>query len=582
MSATLPPAFKEIPDASATRRPIAPALSRIVPWLLFATLLAVQFALFRQYALREITWAYPQNFDQAVFLDRSYETYDRMIHQGFVAGLMHGAGFRGGAPVPNGALIHLQAAILFRVLGPGRLAALTLNFLYFALFQFVLAQTVRFLSGSWARAFISLAFLLTAGTTFQDTGGIMDFRIDFITFCLFGIFICLVLRAGIFASLGWSLAAGLVASYTIAFRFITLAYFLPIFLLMFAVLAWDVMRHRTQANRKADAVRRLRNLLAAGVLAVITAGPVLIHHWSAIDNYYLRLHAAGQQRYIRASMFKVADLRGALAFYPHSVATHHAGYVFLGFAAILVILGATMGRKSAVSTNPSAPRYAAGPAFGFVLACLLIPLAALTCDVDKNAAVGSILVGPLLWLAVLAALRVQIPPDDKVRGRAVIGMAGASLALAMTMQCIFYRRHSDFTRHRSEVTSVLDLYERIGALARAHRWESPAIANDSFADYLFPSAINVMTYERHGYLLHAHETLATDVVAKPPREIVNCLERCDFALITRRLPPKRIGSPFDQSIELASAQSDAYCKENLARVKEIRAMEREITLFARP
>ena len=580
MSATLPPALKQTPDAPATRRPFVPILSRIAPWLLFATLLAVQFALFRQYALREITWAYPQNFDQAVFLDRSYETYDRMIHQGLLAGLLHGAGFRGGAPVPNGALIHLQAAILFRVLGPGRLTGLELNFFYFALFQFVLVQTVRYLGGSWAKAFISLALLLTAGTILQDTGGIMDFRIDFITFCLFGIFICLVLRAGIFASLGWSLAAALAASYTIAFRFITLAYFPPIFLLMFAIIAWGAMRHRAQANRKADAVRRLRNLLAAGILAGIVIAPVLIHHWSAIDNYYLRLHAAGQQRYIRARMFNVADVGGALTFYPHSVARHHAGYVFLGFAAILVILGAAMGRKSAISTEPSTPRYASGPAFGFVLACLLIPLAALTCDVDKNAAVGSILVGPLLWLAVLGALRVRIPPDDKLRVRSAIGMAGASMAVAIMMQCIFYRRHSDFTRHRPEVTSVLDLYERIGALSHAHRSESPAVANDSFADYLFPPAINVMTYERHGYLLHARETLATDVVAKSPGQILASLEKCDFALITRRLTPKRIGSPFDQSIEWASAQSNAYCKKNLVRVEEIRVMERDVTLFA--
>jgi hypothetical protein len=578
----LPQTLNELPEASTTHGSFVPALSRFVPWLLFAALLAAQFFLFRSFAIREIVWSYPQNFDQAVFLDRSYETYDRMIHEGSFSGLLHGAGYRGGAPVPNGALIHLHAALLFRMLGPGRLTALTLNFLYFALFQFVLVQTVRHLSGSWARAFISLALLLTAGTTFQDTGGMMDFRIDFITFCLFGIFICLVLRAGVFASRGWSLAAALVASYTIAFRFITLAYFLPIFVLMFVIVAWDAMRRHADANWKADAVRRWRNLLASGVLAAIVTGPVLMHHWSAIDNYYLRLHAAGQQRYIRARMFHVADLRRALAFYPHSVATHHAGYVFMSFAAVLMILGATMRRNSSVSTKPLTPRYPPGPAFGFVLSCLLVPLAALTWDVDKNAAVGSVLVGPLLWLAILPALRVQIPPGDKVRVRAAIGMAGASLAAAMTMQCLFSRRHSDFTRHRPQVTSVLDLYERIGTLSRARHLDNPTIANDSFADYLFPSAINVMTYERHGYLLHAHEVLATDVVAKSPAQIAASFERCDFALITRRFTPKRIENPFEESIETARAQFEGYCNHNLVRVEQIRAMERDVTLFARP
>jgi hypothetical protein len=581
MGVTLPRPLAELPGAPAEGRPSTSRLFRIAPWLVFAALLAVQFLLFRSFALREITWSYPQNFDQAVFLDHSYETYDRMIHHGALAGLLHGAGFRGGAALPNGALIHLQAALLFHILGPTRLAALSLNFLYFALFQLVLVQTMRRMSGNWARAFISLALLLTAGTTLQDTGGMMDFRIDFIPFCLFGIFICLVLRADTFAKVGWSLAAGGVAGYTVAFRFITLAYFVPIFLLMCVAFAWSALRSRTGRSGNPEAGRRLRNLLAAGVVAAIVTGPVLVHHWDTIGHYYLRLHAAGEQRYIRARSFAVADVRGAVAYYPHSIATHHAGFVFMGFAAMLVVLGATLGRKPALPAQPALTRYAAGPAFGFVLVCLLVPLAVLTWDVDKNAAVGSILVGPLLWLALLAALRVKIPPGDSPRGRAAIGMAAASLAVALTMQGLFHRRHSDFTRHRAEVMSVLDLYERIAAISQARHLNSPAVANDSFADFLFPAAINVMTYERHGNLLRAREVLATDVVAKSPGEIAASFERCDFAVVAPRLTTKSIDTPFERSIEVARARSDAYCSEELVRVETIRAMEREVTLFSR-
>ncbi|HEX5245372.1 MAG TPA: hypothetical protein VFW23_19075, partial [Tepidisphaeraceae bacterium] len=65
----------------------------VSPCLIVLALLVLQFCLFRVYVAREIAWAYPAHFDQAVYLERSYETFDAMVHEGFFHGLAQGAGF---------------------------------------------------------------------------------------------------------------------------------------------------------------------------------------------------------------------------------------------------------------------------------------------------------------------------------------------------------------------------------------------------------------------------------------------------------------------------------------------------------
>lgn len=221
----------------------------VSPWLVVLALLLLQFCLFRTYVAREIAWAYPAHFDQAVYLERSYQTFDAMTHEGFLRGLAQGAGFGKTPPLANGALLHLQAAVLFYLFGPGRTTALTLNFFYFALFQLVLVETLLARTHRWSSALIGLGLLLTTRAAFQSTAGIADFRMDFGAFCLFGIFISLVLRSRLFENPGSSIAALLAGGYTIAFRFITGAYVIPIIGLALAVL---IVRRIVRRNDKVD------------------------------------------------------------------------------------------------------------------------------------------------------------------------------------------------------------------------------------------------------------------------------------------------------------------------------------------
>lgn len=555
-------------------------------WALLIALLIGQYLLFYRHVTREIAWAYPKNFDQAAYLYRAYETFDRWARLGAWEGIAYGAGFRGNAPLANGALIHLEAAGLFRLLGPSRITALGLNFLHWAILQIALLYTVRWMSGRWQVAWAGLGLLLAARTGFQSTGGIADFRMDLIVFTSFAIFMCLVIRSELFGSLGWSAAAAVAVAYTIVFRFLTLAYFLPIFAILLAFIPLAARwAEGDVAQRRRWALRRWRNLwLSAALVALLTA-PVLLHHWTGISNYYLRLHASGPQRYIRAAMFKNTSWRAAIAYYPRSLALHHAGLGFAAVAAMLLL--AWMARPADERSDCPARFGDARPLLLFAVICFLVPLTALTLDVDKNAAVGDVLVGPLLWIVMLLMAcplrRIRgIPAASGGQWRAMMRFVGlVALAAGLGTQVYSYTRHSEFGARRAEVMRVLGMYDRIWAISGKRGAEQPAIANDSFADFLFPDAINVMVYERHGQLLGAHEILATDYTALTDRQILAGLAACDFAIFSNRVPPRVGGSPFDQSIHRARAAMVDAANHNMTVVEQYEAMDRQVVLFSR-
>lgn len=548
----------------------------VSPWLIVVALLVLQFCLFQTYVAREIAWAYPAHFDQAVYLERSYETFDAMTNEGFFHGLAQGAGIGQTPPVPNGALLHLQAAVLFYFFGPGRRTALTINFFYFAIFQLVLVETLLSLSHRWSHAFVGLGLLLTTRAAFQSTAGIADFRMDFGAMCLFGIFISLALRSRLFEHLGWSIAALLAGGYTIAFRFITGAYVVPIIMVSLGVLTVLLIARRKDQTAAATIKRRLRNLLIASCIAIAFTGPIIWHHWSAIFAYYYRFHATGPDKHIRAALFKTASPFASLSYYPRTIALHDLGPAFFILAAALIAI--VLLWKKSISFKSSRRAIAE---MLFVLACGVVPWAVLTWDADKNAAVGCILVAPVVWLVILVLQNSFTIPGIIRQWRVEPLLAAAALITGTAVQITSYGHHSEFTRSRAQTLRVLDLYDRIDSIAHQRHWAHPAIANNSFADSLFPSAINDSIYERHHYLLGAQESLATDLISVSPVQTIDDLSHSDFALIAWPRVERSVQSPFQKSMEAQRGEIDAYCAAHFRKVEEIRANGFDVTLFAR-
>ena len=306
-----------------------PTVRRSAPprahWWVLAVVLTFEFGLFTQHVRREIAWAVPMLHDQVGYLSQAYDTYEEMLAQGFGRGLWHGLGLQ----VPQGVLMHLEGAFAFLLLGRSRWAALSVNFAHYALFQCVLAALVAWRSRSSAAALLAVGILLAVSTPFCPAGGMLDFRLDFAAWNIFGIFICAVVRSRGFVSLRWSVVAGVVAAWLGIFRFITVAYACGIFGLTAVALAavqlWQVRRLRLTA--------RFRGLLCSATVFTALAGPFLVWKWAPIHAYYV-IAQLGQQAHRK---FGVASRWDTIVFYPTSALVTHAGWLFVwaGLAALV-------------------------------------------------------------------------------------------------------------------------------------------------------------------------------------------------------------------------------------------------------
>ena len=157
----------------------------------------------------------------------------------------------------------------------------------------------------------------------------------------------------------------------------------------------------------------------------------------------------------------------------------------------------------------------------------------LTADVDKNATVIGILVGPCIWIAVSVGQAAFQPTF--LRPTWAAALAVLALPVGLGPQVYGFTRPSSHTMHRDEAQRILDSYEHLADAARVRHWAGPTIATNSFADFLFAPAINVVIYERHHNLLRAREVLATDLVAQSREEALGKLQQAQFAFDCRRL-----------------------------------------------
>ncbi|HEX5244779.1 MAG TPA: hypothetical protein VFW23_16060, partial [Tepidisphaeraceae bacterium] len=315
--------------------------------------------------------------------------------------------------------------------------------------------------------------------------------------------------------------------------------------------------------------------IATSISALVTA-PVIWHHWSAIFAYYYRFHATGPDKHIRATLFKTASPIASLGYYPRTIALHDLGPAFFILAAALMAI--VLLWKKSISFKSSRRAIAE---MLFVLACALVPWAVLTWDADKNAAVGCILVAPIIWLVILVLQGLFAIPGTIRKWRVEHLLAAAALITGMAIQIISYGGHSEFTRSRAQTLRVLDLYDRIDSIAQQRRLDHPFIANNSFADFLFPSAINDSIYERRHHLLGAQESLATDLTSVSPAQTIDDLSHSDFALIAWPRVERSVQSPFQRSMEAQRTEIDVYCAVHFRKVEEIRANGFDVTLFAR-
>lgn len=597
-----------VPDPEADR-----GVVNLLAWLLVAALVLVQWGLFRQFALREVVWSYPTYRDQDTYLFESYIAYQDILDLGFGRGLKQAIGIwrppstrntpgTVSLPVrprerrdylpggdPQGAMLPLQATLLYCFAGPGRLTALSLNFFYFALLQIILVGTVRWLSGLWSMAFIALGLLFLAATPFFFAGGLFDFRLDFITFCLYGVFVCLVVRSALFADWRWSAAAGACGALLFMFRFFTVIYLGGLMAATVAFLWWRLRRSRP-GGRPAAAMRLRNAWIACGIIALV-ALPVLAQRARSIKAYYFAGHITGPEKQMRAEEQGTEDEWSALWYYPRELAASHAGRDLLVWSGWVLAASAVAGlvrrRTYGCGVAPSKRSYIGW----FVAASLLVPLAALTADPAKSPVVADVMVGPLVWAVLLLAIFLT----DAYRGVAQplwmrLGLAILAvilLARGTLAQVNHYVHRGPASRHSAEIASLLNLSDQIAKDCNEMGWTAPTFATDATSDALNFRVFEVLTFERHGQILDAWEELSESPMASAPAPPEAKLRFADFVVDIESSAPQSgtFEYPFDQSARKIRPQILAYCRRSMVELDRRHIGEPidcDVTLFIRP
>jgi len=549
-------------------------------WVLVAAIVLLQWGTFTGFANREITWAYPAHFDQTGYLGLSYQTFEQMLNQGLLSGIWSGLT----APVPQGNLIHVQAALLFLLRGPSRLSALTLNWLYLILFECAVVYTLRWLSQRWSVAFIGLGLLLTTTARFADAGGMMDFRIDFIAFCLYGTFLCTVVRSEMFESFWWSIAVGVTIALMILFRHLTAV---SIGLVMLAALAFMGVRAFSQRRNSAGTVEgtRIKGIVLSGLVALLLAAPTLWTTRAAILHYYTLVITTDEGK-MRDEEFQVTRTADFLLYYPRSLPRDHLGKTAI--ATLVLILAVTL--PALIRTPRKTWRALSAPFFDPVIAlfflgtAFIVPFIVLTVYPSRSPVVGSFLVPPVIG----AVLAMVVAFGRAGHGRPWTTPVLVSLSTIVLSAGIYTdlsassHKKALFVGRRDDMRQLGELYDEIGT--QSVRWglSTPRVAWDRVRDYLHSGVLRSWFYERHGTLISPINALQGILPVTADQALAG-IDSCDFAVLTDPSSQDDPGFqyPFNRSMKELYPKVRAAAEQQLIPIRHFEAFSQSLTLYMR-
>jgi hypothetical protein len=567
-------------NAAVTPGAVTSSWHTTAAWLAIILLFVIEYGMFRQYALREVVWSYPIGYDQTSYISFSYEIYEKILSEGLRSGIEHG--LRNGRA--NGLLLEVQASLLYLVLGPSRLSALTLNFIYFALFQLVLVATLRWYSNRWSVSFLGLGLLLTAANPFSVVGGIMDFRIDFVAFCLFGMLICTVVRSNMFRSLPWSLAAASVGALLILCRFLTMPYMVGIAGLFFGLLSFRLWFHWRNPVHRLALLRQWSKLVLAGVVFSAITVPVALYKWPMIRDYYIT-HLQNGENEVRAQEFGYVGTMTRLLYYPRSLLVDHAGWAFLILSGIVVLAALVLGRLSFRTNRLEAGQNSKAVAMPmvFALLCLVVPVVVLTSYSSPSPVVGSIGVGALLWVVLLITLWLMRLPRSGADPKAVWGMnilAAAGMLTGVCYQADAFSRQSPHSQQRAEYEKIVHLYDVMGQHCRDMKWTAPRITQNVTCEFLLAAHVRNFAYEHQRILLNPREMLAR-VAWAPEDEAMMAMKKSDFVILCKHSPTFVYPYPFNQAMQELYPKMLAACDKTHIPIHRLRLFGEEVILYVR-
>jgi hypothetical protein len=538
---------------------------------------------FGRLSLRPTDWMYPRWNDQIQYLTEAYTGYEYTLWHGLLPGLGHTLL----KPSAQGVLYDTLAVLGFWFVGPSRGVALALNLLAWVALQAAFYGVTARRLGSRSLAWTGVALLLCWGTPLSAwAGSAIDFRLDFMAACAFGLALAAVINTDGFRSRGRSAIAGAAIGLTVLLRFLTGTYFL---LVVAGLLVWLL------AGR--GRWRRAGNLLLATLIAAALAAPEFWMNRQWVWNYYVIGHFTGPESAIRNPHLGVGR---SLDFVVGGLLHDHLGWTFgcaaLGLTAAYGAVG-WWGRRTERTTPPKtgaerrgepAPRgvEAVALASWMIPSALFtgMPLVVLTLHSQKSPIVLSILVPGVV--ALLLGFWAWLSRTREARsgggGRKWTGIALASVAVvwaAAQFVAVQARRVPDaeLQRDARTVNRLADLIYTTSAKAAL---ATPRIAVDRITDALDGQVLRVICYERHRVWVPFIMMLPTGIMREREEVIMNHLQQSDYVFHDEG-PTSAGGFPYDQEMRELRPMTEAWCNDRLRLVERFSLQGRPWALYAR-
>jgi hypothetical protein len=548
-------------------------------------LIVLQTLLFSSFYMREVAWYPPDNFDQASYLIETYQLQERI----FTHGLGQIGKYLWSREHAAGVLFPIEGALAGIIIGGTRLPQLSVLFLGFCVLQIAAFTVARRIWQRRVYGYLALGLILSETTLwYWEGGGLFDFRMDFLAYCLYGIWACAVLRSQLFLHRYWSLGAGLIGAYLVLNRFVTVAYLLGVscgFAIVCGAFALYGRRDRLLASRMRQ---RLLNLGLSSALLIVVCVPILLRNWRAIHGYYVVGHAVGEEKYVRAALLGIHDLQGHLSFYPNSIIQDHLGNIFLWVSGIGIGCGLAsrlwgLWRRN-LREKPATRRDETFPLqIIFLVGAILGPLIVLTADISKSAVVGGIVGVPvaLLVVAIAAVSAPDASASEPIWARRILVASGVvAFALGLYNQLDQARRHRPDFSHREDLKRLDELDKTMVDLASENGWVRPGVSYDVITGWLNAGPPTISAFEQSSKLIEFEPTLGNGVLGVDREQAISLLKQSDFAIFTT-LPKVGI-YPFYRHIAEYWDELKLWADDNMIVARIIHFSDFTATLYVRP
>jgi hypothetical protein len=549
---------------------------------IFWMLLVFEATLFYSFYVREIKWHSPEYFDQDLYLTQAYRLEEQVLWNGpralwdDLCSDQH----------LSGVALPIEGAILGLVFGGTRLPELGVLFVSFCALQAVAFGMSAVVWGHRAFRYAILGLILSQTTLWFIAGGMFDFRIDFLAYCVYGIWACAVLRSKLFLNRSWSLGCGLLASFLVLNRFLAVIYIVGVSagFAVACVIIW--LRERSNVELVRRMKQRLLNLsLSVGILAAI-AGPVLFHNRKAIYGKYV-VAQFFHEKGIRAREFGIVGLSGHLLYYPVSIIRDHLGPTFLWASAVCIICGLGTRIFAKVKGPPAANATPSDETFFlqviFLLGAILGPITVLTIDVSKSPIIGGIVGVPaaLLVGTITVGLSNNCREYHSRPGRNVF-VAGSVLVFCLGIfnQFNHASRHLPEYAERHDLERLEELNKWLITYANENGWRNPTISFDVIINSLNAGTITTSGFEQTHRLIEFRPLLGGDIMGVDRKEAISLLANSDYVVLTDI--PKTGVYPFYERLRQYENDLKGWASDHLVLARTIHLDTFTANVYVRP